>query len=241
VKAPTRAMLLAAGLGTRLRPVTDHVPKCMVPVGGTPLLEHTVRWLRDQQVTDLIINLHYLPHVVTDHFGDGSRWGVRITYSREAEILGTAGAVKHVAWFFDGPFFVWYGDNLCTCRLDRLWEFHRARGGIATIALHHHDDPTKAGIVALGEDQRITRFLEKPRRDEVFSAWANGGIYALEPEVFEAIPAGRAADFGRDVFPGLLVEGAAMYGFRLSGDERFWYVDRPEDLQRTTEHWGPRG
>jgi NDP-sugar pyrophosphorylase family protein len=179
--------------------------------------------------------------VVTDHFGDGSRWGVRITYSRETEILGTAGAVKHVAWFFDGPFFVWYGDNLCTCRLDRLWEFHRARGGIATIALHQHEDPTKAGIVALGEDQRILRFLEKPKPDEVFSTWANGGIYVLEPEVLEAIPAGRAADFGRDVFPALLADGAAMYGYRLSGDERFWYVDRPEDLQRTADHWRARG
>lgn len=230
-------MLLAAGLGTRLRPVTDRVPKCMVPVGSRPLLEHTVRWLRKHQVTDLIINLHYLPQVVTDHFGDGSRWGVRIRYSPEPEILGTAGAVKHAAAVFDGPFFVWYGDNLCTCRVDRLWEFHRARGGLVTIALHHHDHPTQAGIVGLRADHRITRFLEKPRPEEVFSDWANAGIYVLERRVLDAIPAGKPVDFGRDVFPALLADGAALYGYPLSGSERFWYVDRPQDLRRAAAEW----
>ncbi len=234
-------MLLAAGLGTRLRPLTDQVPKCMVPVGGRPLMEHTIRWLRKHDVTDLIINLHYLPQVVTEHFGDGGRWGVRITYSQEPEILGTAGGVKRVAWFFDGPFLVWYGDNLSTCRIDRLWEFHRLRAGAATIALHQHEDPTKAGIVGLGADGRITRFLEKPTPDEVFTDWANAGIYVLEPQVLEAIPSGVAADFGRDIFPTLLADGAAMYGYRLSGDERFWYVDQPEDLRRTAEDWSDSG
>lgn len=238
---PTRAMLLAAGLGTRLRPLTDQVPKCMVPVVGRPLLEHTVRWLRTHDVTDLIINLHHLPDVVTAHFGDGSPWGVHITYAHEPEIRGTAGAVKHVAWFFDGPFFVWYGDNLCRCRLDRLWECHRTRRGIATLALHHHEQPTQAGIVDLRPDHRITRFVEKPRPEEVFGDWANAGIYVLEPEVLHAIPPGQPVDFGRDVFPALLADGAAIYGYPLSDDERFWYVDRPEDLRRAAREWSDPG
>ena len=125
-------MLLAAGRGTRLRPMTETVSKCMVEIAGKPVLEHNVEWLREFGVTDIVINLHYLPETVMNHFGDGSRFGVRITYSHEPELLGTAGAVKKVAAFFDAPFFVWYGDNLSTCRLDRLREFHEAKGGIAT-------------------------------------------------------------------------------------------------------------
>ena len=114
-------MLLAAGLGTRLRPMTETVPKCMISIAGKPLLEHNIGVLRDYGVTDLVINLHHLPQLVIDHFGDGERFGIRIKYSLEPELLGTAGGVKKVEPFFDGPFFVWYGDNLSTCRLDRLW------------------------------------------------------------------------------------------------------------------------
>lgn len=127
-------MVLAAGRGTRLRPLTDRVPKCMVPIGGKPLLEHTIEWLRGFGVTEVIINLSHLPDVIRGHLGDGERWGVRITYSLEAEPLGTAGGVKRAAWFFDGPFFLWYGDNLSTCNLPRLYETHRAKGGRATIS-----------------------------------------------------------------------------------------------------------
>ncbi|MFQ5344247.1 MAG: NDP-sugar synthase, partial [Anaerolineae bacterium] len=95
-----KAMILAAGQGARLRPLTEHIPKCMVRVGGKPVLEHTIEWLRQYGVTDLIINLYHLPDVVINHFGDGSRWGVNITYSVEKESMGTAGGVRNVAWFF---------------------------------------------------------------------------------------------------------------------------------------------
>ncbi|HVG21835.1 MAG TPA: nucleotidyltransferase family protein [Blastocatellia bacterium] len=228
---PTKAMLLAAGKGTRLRPLTDTVSKCMVPVAGKPVLERNVEWLRRFGVTDLIVNLHYLPRAVTDHFGDGSRWGVNITYSFEEELLGTAGAVRKAASFFDDAFFVWYGDNLSTCRLDRLWEFHLARGGVAAIALHHRDDPTQSGIVGLGEDDRVVRFLEKPRADEVFSHWVSAGIYVLEPSVLEAIPREGACDFARDVFPDLMARGERLYGYRMREGEGLWWIDTAEDLE----------
>jgi len=234
---PTKAMVLAAGQGTRLRPLTERVPKCMVPLAGKPLLEHTIAWLRKYGVTDLIINLHHLPHMVRDYFGDGHKWEVKITYSVEEEALGTAGDVKKVAWFFDGPFFVWYGDNLSTCRLDQLWEFHRAKGGIATIALHYREDPTASGIVGLDEGDRITRFLEKPRPYQVFSHWVSAGIFVLEPQVFEAIPPEGVSDFGRDVFPALLTEGAALYGYRVLGDEGLWWIDTPQDLECVRRMW----
>jgi NDP-sugar pyrophosphorylase family protein len=234
---PAQAMMLAAGQGTRLRPLTERIPKCMVPLGGRPLLEYGIRWLGKHGVTELVINLHHLPKAVTEYFGDGRPWGVRITYSLEPEPLGTAGGVTRMASFFRGPFFVWYGDNLSTCRLDHLWEQHTSRGGAVTVALHQRDDPTHGGIVALDAQDRITRFLEKPAPGEVFSRWVNAGIYLLEPEVLDAIPAGRAVDFGRDVFPAMLAAGGALYGYRMSAPERLWWIDRSEDLQRVEREW----
>jgi NDP-sugar pyrophosphorylase family protein len=229
---PQKAMLLAAGQGVRLRPLTQTVPKCMIEISGKPLLEHNVEWLKRYGITDLVINLHYLPEAVEGYFGDGSRWGIRITYSRERELLGTAGAVRNVKDFFDGPFFVWYGDNLSTCRLDRLWATHADKGGIATIALHEREDPTQSGIVGLDGDDRITRFLEKPRPDQIFSHWVSAGILALDPKVIDSIPSDGAADFGRDIFPRLLKEGVAIYGYKLSDDEGLRWIDTASDLAR---------
>lgn len=236
---PVKATLLAAGRGTRLRPLTDTIPKCMIPIAGKPLLEHNVEWLRRFDVTELVINLHHLPEVVREHFRDGSRWGVRITYSPERELLGTAGSVKKMADYFDGPFFVWYGDNLSTCRLDRLWQFHMARkNSLATIALYKRDDPTQSGIVGLDENDRITRFLEKPRPEQVFSHWVNAGIYVLDPRVLETIPAEGMADFGRDIFPALLSRNYPLYGYKMSEEEGLWWIDTPEDLERIQRGYG---
>ena len=235
---PRRAMLLAAGLGTRLRPLTETVSKCMIPIAGKPLLEHNVGILQRYGVTDLVINLHYLPQTVMNHFGDGSGFGIRITYSLEPKLLGTAGALKKVERFFDGPFFVWYGDNLSTCRLDRLWQFHQSKRGMATIALHYRQDPTRSGIVGLDEHDRVTRFLEKPRSDQVFSHWVNAGILVLEREVLEAIPAGVVADFGRDVFPTLVERDSAIFGYRMAEDESLWWIDTAQDLARVEQTLG---
>jgi NDP-sugar pyrophosphorylase family protein len=227
-------MLLAAGKGTRLRPLTETVAKCMIEIAGKPVLEHHIEWLRQYGVRDLVINLHYLADAVTHHFGDGSRLGVRIQYSYEEELLGTAGAVKKVEPFFDAPFFIWYADNLSTCCLDRLWAFHQAKGGQVTMALHHRDDPTQSGIVGLDETQRITRFLEKPKIEEIFSHWVNAGIFVLDPAVLDQVPAHVARDFGRDIFPKLLEDGVALYGYRMSADEGLWWIDTARDLERAS-------
>jgi NDP-sugar pyrophosphorylase family protein len=229
---PTKAMLLAAGKGERLRPLTEIVPKCMIPVDGKPLLEHTVERLAEYGVSELVINLHYLPDVLVDYFKDGSRWGVSITYSPEKELLGTAGSVRKMADFFDGPFFVWYGDNLSTCRLESLWQQHRAKGGLATIALHEREDPTQSGIVGLDENGRLTRFLEKPRAREVFSHWVNAGLMVLEPQVLELIPPNTFSDFGRDLFPKMLEQELPLYGYKMTAAEGLWWIDTPEDLER---------
>jgi mannose-1-phosphate guanylyltransferase len=229
---PKKAMLLAAGKGTRLRPLTETASKCMVRIAGKPILEHNIERLKSYGVTDIVINLHHQPESITAHFCDGSRLGIRITYSFEPELLGTAGAVKNVAGAFDAPFFVWYGDNLSDCRLDRLWRLHVERGGLATIALHRRDDPTQSGIVGLDADDRIVRFLEKPRAEQVFSHWVSAGILLLEPCVLDSIAAGGLTDFGRDVFPALLERGEAIYGYRMAEDEHLWWVDTPEDYEQ---------
>jgi len=271
-----KAMLLAAGLGTRLRSLTDRIPKCMLPVGGKPILEHNLEWLKRYGISEVMINLYHLPQAVMGYFGDGSPWGMKISYSLEKEILGTAGGVKNVAWFFEDaplppnddapypptsgeralpptsgerafpqtwgaggacPFLVWYGDNLSTCDLGRLLQFHREKGGTMTIALFHRKDVTQSGIIGLAGDDRVLRCLGKPGEEEVFSHWVNAGIMVLEPEVLDYIPSDGPSDFGRDVIPAMLAEGERVFGYRMSSDEGLWWIDTPEDLQRTEQEF----
>lgn len=232
-----KAMILAAGEGTRLRPLTDHIPKPMVLVAGKPILEHNLELLTRHGISDVVINLHHQPQTIVDHFGDGSRWGVHITYSFESELLGTAGAVKKVREQFDSSFLTLYGDNLTTCDLGRLVIFHQAKGGIATIALHYRDDPTASGIATLDDRDRITRFVEKPKSHQVFSHWVSAGILVLEPEVLDAIPDTMPSDLGRDLFPSLLARGETICGYRMSQGEDLWWIDTPEDLERVKAIW----
>ncbi len=232
---PTKAMLLAAGEGTRLRPLTDQIPKCMVPVGGKPVLEHNIECLRSFGITELMINLHYMPEAVKEYFGDGARWGVNIHYSVEKNLLGTAGGVKNVEPFFDGPFVLWYGDNLSTISLANLWQVHQRRSGLATIALFYRQDPTASGIVGFDDDSRITRFLEKPAPEQIFSHWVSAGIFVLEQPVLDVIPSGVFSDFGRDILPKMLADGLPMFAYQMENDENLWWIDTPEDLQQIQE------
>jgi NDP-sugar pyrophosphorylase family protein len=164
-------------------------------------------------ITDLAINLHYLPKKVIDYFDDGHRWGVNLTYSVEERLLGSAGGVKRKQSFFDGTFVVYYGDLLTWFDLHPMIAFHRRAGVLATMGLYHVLDPWNRGIVQLDDSQKIVRFVEKPPRDQAFSSLANAGIYILEPEVLERIPSGQVYDFGRDVFPGMLADGVHMAGY----------------------------
>lgn len=225
-----KAMVLAAGQGTRLSPLTDQMPKPMIPVAGRPILEHNLRLLAKHGIREVVINLHHQPEVVTDYFGDGSTWGVAITYSREAELLGTAGAVARVSEFFDGPFLVLYGDNLTTCDLTRLRDFHQAKGGVGTIALFHREDPTSSGIVGLDADDRVVRFLEKPAPYQIFSHWVSAGLLVLEPDVLKYIPKEGPCDFGKDILPVLVKAGHSLYGYRMT--EGLWWIDTNYDYQR---------
>lgn len=214
-----KALLLAAGEGTRLRPLTLDRPKPMVPVGGRPLLEHLVALLRRHGVADIAINLHYKPEAIVDYFGTGEAFGVSITYSREERLLGSAGAVKQLGSFFAGdePFLVLYGDVLTDLDLTELVARHRSSGAAATLALYRVKDPSRCGIVELDANNRVTRFVEKPAPGTVFSDLANSGIYVVEPAVIDRIPAERPFDFGHDLFPALLADGVPLAGQPLPG------------------------
>jgi len=212
-----KAMILAAGEGTRLRPLTLTLPKPMVPIVGTPLLERTLLWLAEQGITEAAINLFHRPQAIPDHFGD-SFAGIRLHYFFEDTLRGTAGGLKAAEQVFrDAPFFVIYGDNLIQADLRRLARFHEGHGGGGTVGLFHHPNPTAAGIVAAEPDGRITRFIEKPSSDQVFSDLANAGVYVLDPAVLDTIPTDAPSDFGRDIFPQLLASGLPLYSTLLGG------------------------
>ncbi len=215
----TRAMILAAGEGTRMRPLTARMPKPMVPIAGRPLIEHTIERLAEAGVREIAINLHAHAGVIADHLGDGSRFGVKITYAFEPRLLGTAGSVKALeAFFASGPFFVVYGDVYARLDLGQLLRHHRERHALATIALRRPDDVSQCGIVEQDDDGWITGFTEKPPSvDDASDAWANGGVYVLEPGVLRHIQDGIEQDFGRDVFPALVRTGRAIAGFRADG------------------------
>ena len=212
-----KAMILAAGEGTRLRPLTETLPKPMVPIVGTPLLERTLAWLAGEGVTEAAINLYHRPQMIPDYFGELFA-GIRLHYFFEETLRGTSGGVKAAESVLgDAPFFVIYGDNLIHADLRRLAAFHASHSGLGTVALFHHPNPTAAGIVGLNTDSRITRFVEKPPAAEVFSDLANAGVYVLDPAVFPFIPANAASDFGRDIFPVLLAQNISLYGTLLGG------------------------
>ena len=228
-------MLLAAGSATRLGSLAQAVPKPMLEVGGRPLIEHTVRQLARYGVEDIVINLHQLGGVVTRHFGDGSRFGVRIHYSEEETLLGTAGGVKKAAPLLDETFLLVYGDNLTTCRFDALVDFHRAHRGLATIALFWRDDVSAHSAVERREDGRIVRFVEKPRPEEAPSHWISAGMNVMDPEVLKFIGERAPLDFGFDVFPRLLREDKRLQGYRMGSREGLWWIDTPEHYARVCE------
>jgi len=224
--------VLAAGRGERLSPLTADRPKPMIEIGGKPVLQYNVELLVAAGVTEAIVNLHYQPDAIVDYFGDGSAFGLSIEYAYEPVLLGTAGAARNVAdRLAEDDFLVVYGDNLSTIDLRKVVALHRDRGADLTLALYHRDDPGQSGIVALGDDDRIERFLEKPREEEIFSHWVNAGYLVARPHVLDAIPAESPYDFGRDLLPALLARGARLYGYRMT--ESLWWIDSLDDYQRT--------
>lgn len=209
-----KTLLLAAGRGERLRPLTDSVPKVLLPVGGVPLLDHTLRWLASQGVTEVVVNLHHLRDQIREFAGDGTRYGLVVSYSPEERLLGTAGAARRVADQFDDTFVVVYGDVLTNMHLRDMIRWHLSTAAWVTIAVVPAEDATGKGVVEVDQESRIRSFVEKPSGSSVSECLINAGIYLLEPQVLRHIDEGFS-DFGADVFPEFLRLGIPMYAWRL--------------------------
>lgn len=216
-----KAMVLAAGLGTRLRPLTDLISKPMAPIVNRPVMEHIIKLLAGHGFKDIVCNLHYFPDEIKNYFGDGSKWGVNIVYSFEEELLGTAGGVKKVEDFFQGQtFLVISGDALTDIDLSSAYDFHKEKKGEATLVLTRVEDTSQFGVVLLDDEKRIKGFQEKPLSGEAKSDLANSGIYFFESSIFRYMPPkGQFYDFGKNLFPDLLRRDVPYYGYR---HKRYW-------------------
>lgn len=213
-----KAVIMAGGSGTRLRPLTSNLPKPMVPVAGKPMSEHIVNLLRQHNFNDIIFTLHYLPDAIKDYFGDGSDFGVKISYStEEGRPLGTAGCVKAVQDELDQTFLVISGDSLTDMDLTEALKFHKEKKSKATIVLKRVENPLEYGVVITDAEGRIQRFVEKPGASEIFSDTVNTGTYILEPEVLLYVVMGREQDFSNDLFPLLLLRNEPLFGYVTDG------------------------
>lgn len=209
---------MAGGEGTRLRPLSLGSPKPMTPLLGRPVMEHIINLLKVHGIDDICVTLFYKPQAVMDYFGGGDRLGVRLTYFIEDDPLGTAGSVKNCMDHIGGEdFLVISGDCVCDLDLTALMDFHRKRGAEATLGLYRHKTPLEYGLVLTDEEGRIERFVEKPAWGQVFTDQINTGIYLLSPAAMDRVPPNTAWDFGKDLFPALLREGAPLYGLSLDG------------------------
>jgi len=227
-----KAVILCAGEGERLRPLTLTTPKPLLPIGGRPLVDHTIDWLRDHGVTELFINLHHLGERIESHLGDGARFGVHITYSHETVIQGTAGGLRAFKHRLDGPFFVVYGDVLTHLDLDRLRADHERTGGIGTLVAQRTGRPHDCDILEVDETRRITALHRAPG-SFAYGDLGSAALYLLEPEILAFIPQGGAPDFVADVFSRALGAGKRLYAYE--SDEELLDIGTPEryeDAQR---------
>lgn len=228
-----RAVLMAGGSGTRLRPLTCDLPKPMVPVLNRPIAEHIIHLLKRHHITEVIATLHYLPDIMRDYFQDGSDFGIQMTYAvEEDQPLGTSGCVRNIAELLDSTFLVISGDCITDFDLSAAIRFHRERRSKATLILTRVPNPIEFGVVITDRLGRINRFLEKPSTSEIFSDTVNTGTYILEPEVLDYLPENEESDFSRDLFPLLLERGEPIYGYVAEG---YWcdvgHLDAYRDAQ----------
>jgi len=215
-----RAMIMAAGIGTRLRPVTDLLPKPMAPIANRPALYHILHLLKRHGIREVVINLHHLPELIKDYLGDGSLLGMDINYSFERELLGTAGGVKNNEAFLKGDtFLVISGDALTDVDLTGLVAAHRRYGSIATMSVKEVADPSLYGVVVADDEDRVIGFQEKPSIEEARSRLCNCGMYVFEPEILSYIPEGQFDDFGKRLFPDLLKAGVPFYAHTI---DEYW-------------------
>ena len=225
-----QAVVLVGGEGTRLRPLTLETPKPMVPIMNVPFLERTLQRLKAAGIEDVILPAGYLPVAISSYFGDGSHFGLNIDYVIEATPLGTAGAIKNVANFITGPFFVLNGDVLTSLDLRKMLAIHEQKKGMGVLHLIRAEDPSAFGCVVHDADGRVTSFVEKPKREEAPTNEVNAGTYLLDPAILDLIPSGRMVSIERETFP-LVVAGARpLYAYTT--DDYWIDLGNPEAYLR---------
>lgn len=226
-----QAIILVGGEGTRLRPLTVHRLKTMVPMVNRQFLEYQLYWLKQYGITEVVLSICHMPQLIRKTFGDGKRYGVKLHYAEETLPLGTAGAIKHAESFVSGnaPVVVVNGDILTNLNLKKMLAWHNKQRARATLALTLVADPSAYGLIKYDAQQRISSFVEKPSSDEGHSPWVNAGVYIFNPEVFAAIPTGKPYSAERGLFPRLLTEGERVWGFAnhdywmdIGTVERYW-------------------
>jgi len=233
-----KAMILAAGEGTRLRPLTLQTPKVLLPIAGVPLIKYTLTWLKSHGISDVAINLHHLGDKIKAFLGNGSRFGMKIHYSPEKALLGTAGGVKRMEEFFDSTFLVYYGDNLTDFNLSTMIDSHREKKAIATLALFKAPHPQEVGVVEMQTDRRISGLIEKPQSpvlDLQSPILANGGVYVLEKDILDYIPSEVPCDFACDIFPKLIELDLPVYGYVLNPEDYFIDIGTVEKYHKVNE------
>jgi NDP-sugar pyrophosphorylase family protein len=216
-----KALILVAGLGTRLRPITDNIPKPLVLIGGKPLLWYHLESLRKCGVSEILINKHYLPDMIekfiTEYNNQHSEIFVNTVF--EAELLGSAGTLRQNFDFFkdEENFFVVYGDNLTNINYKRLLNVHLNKNGVATIASYYENHPESKGIIVYDSEKKISGFIEKPQKEQIFSNWANAGVYILNRRILQYLGAidSLVMDFGRDLFPYIITSGGKMFIYEM--------------------------
>jgi len=208
-----KALIIAGGLGKRLAPLTETVPKPMLAVDGRPILEHQLLFLRREGIKDIVMCTSHLSHVIEDYFGDGSEFGLNIAYAVEKEPLGTGGALKNAEPFIDGRFLALYGDLMVDMDLSRFVRFHEDHGSIGTLTVHPSDHPFDSDMVEADAAGRILRFRGKPKPGEEFTNLGNAGVYCFEQSILKHFPAGKSM-LDREVLPSALERGSPLYAYR---------------------------
>jgi NDP-sugar pyrophosphorylase family protein len=229
-----KAVILAAGKGERLKNIAGEIPKPMIYFKGKPLLQHNIELCKKFGIKDIYINTHHLANKISEYLGDGTDFGVNIKYSNEAELLGTAGAVKIISKMYwdvpsGEPFFVIYGDNYSRYNLGLLIEKYNSKEQANVIAFHYREDVSESGVAEFNSVDGIVKFIEKPKPRDTDSHWVNAGIYLLRPDIIDFIPDGFS-DFGKDIFPRLLEKKIPLYGVR--DETAVFAFDTPEMYSR---------
>lgn len=217
-----KAIILCAGKGERLRPLTESMPKPMIPINGKPILEYLILLCKKHKINDIALNTSYLPNSIKSYFGDGSKWGVKVRYSFESTLLGTAGALNNFRDFINETFFVVYGDNVTDLDLSEMLRYHKSKRALATLFLYKEemiDKQTSIGLVVVDSSYKVTEIIENPSEPDKFRigkiplqrTFINSGVYIFEPEILKLISEGFS-DFAKDVLP-LVLKTGKVYGF----------------------------